>query len=70
MPCCSVLLLLQARLIGSNTITAAEVEVRPLPDGAFSCSYLAPAQPGLYVLEVTLGGRHVGGSPFSVRVSE
>lgn len=63
------LFVLQARLIGGNTITAAGADVTPLPDGAFSCRYVAPPQAGLYVLEVTADGRHVGGSPFSVRVS-
>jgi len=61
---------LQARLIGSNTITAATVNVAALTGDSFSCSYPAPQAPGLYVLEVTAGDRHVGGSPFSVRVSE
>jgi hypothetical protein len=61
---------LQAQLVGSNTITAAEAKVSRLPDGTFSVSYVAPPQPGLYVLEVTVGGKHVGGGPFSVRVSK
>jgi hypothetical protein len=68
---CAVLcyaVLLQARLVGSNTLTAADVVVAELPGGAVSCSYSAPAAAGMYVLEVTAGGKHVGGSPFSVKV--
>jgi hypothetical protein len=64
--CCAVLL--QARLVGSNTLTAADVVVAELPGGAVSCSYTAPAAAGMYVLEVTAGAKHVGGSPFSVKV--
>lgn len=64
MLCC-----LQARLIGSNTITAAVADNVAMPDGSYSCTYMAPAAPGLYVLEVTADGKHVGGGPFSVRVS-
>lgn len=62
--CCA-----QVRLVGSNSLAAAVAEVTHLPLGGFCCSYVAPATPGLYVLEVvTTGGKHVGGSPFSVRV--
>lgn len=69
MLCCAVHCCLQARLVGSNSLAAAVAEVTPLPLGGFCCSYKAPSTPGLYVLEVvTTGGKHVGGSPFSVRV--
>jgi hypothetical protein len=62
-PVCS-----QARLVGSNTIPVATADVSPRPDGSFSCCYTAPASAGLHVLEVTYGGKHLGGSPFSVKV--
>jgi hypothetical protein len=58
----------QAVLVGSNTIPVSSADVTPLPNGAFSCCYTAPASVGLFVLEVTYGGKHVGGSPFSVKV--
>jgi hypothetical protein len=62
----------QARLVGSNTLTVATVEVVAAPAGSdcsYTCTYTAPPTPGRFVLEVTSRGRHVGGSPFSVRVS-
>lgn len=68
--CCAVHCCAQVQLVGSNSLAAAVAEVTPLPLGGFCCSYVAPATPGLYVLEVVTaaGGKHVGGSPFSVRV--
>jgi hypothetical protein len=58
----------QAQLLGSNTLPAAAVEVVPMPGGQYHCSYTAPAVAGLYVLEVTSAGKHLQGSPFSVKV--
>jgi hypothetical protein len=43
------------------------VECLPQPRGTITCCYTAPAA-GLGVLQVTAGGRHLRGSPFSVKV--
>jgi hypothetical protein len=60
----------QARFLGSNTLPAADVTVEPLLEGGYTCKYRAPATAGLYVLEVTTSdGRHLQGSPFSVKAS-
>jgi hypothetical protein len=55
-------------LLGSNTLPAAAVQVTMSLQGRLECTYTAPDSAGLYRLEVTAGGRHVSGSPFSVRV--
>jgi hypothetical protein len=65
-----LLMFMQAQLLGSNTLPAAAVQSQALPGGRYSCSYTAPAAAGLYVLEVTSKGRHLQGSPFSVRVDD
>eukprot|EP00878_Enallax_costatus_P035213 GHUV01039218.1.p1 GENE.GHUV01039218.1~~GHUV01039218.1.p1 ORF type:complete len:211 (+),score=52.32 GHUV01039218.1:306-938(+) len=63
------LLDLQAQLLGSNTLPVAAVVIKPTAGGCYQCSYTAPAAAGLYVLEVTANGRHLRGSPFSVKVA-
>ncbi len=54
-------------------LTRGSVEVAvscsPGPDGRWVCTFIAPSEPGLWVLEVMgLEGRHLRGSPLSVQV--
>lgn len=67
--CTAMCIQLQANLLGSNTLPVASISVKSAPGGCYSCSYTAPYVAGLYVLEVTAGGKHLRGSPFSVKVS-
>ncbi|KAK9830214.1 hypothetical protein WJX72_010381 [[Myrmecia] bisecta] len=46
-----------------------QVNMRILKDGRYECHYTAQ-QPGFYRLHVLSTGKHVGGSPFSVQVTD
>lgn len=51
-----------------NGAVECPVEVHAQQDGCYTCSF-TPQVPGFFRLHVTSGGKPLGGSPFSVKVS-